>query len=567
MKSVIALLNKLNYPKRQIHHLRDLQDGILFAQLEDEFFQTDMKKLLWNQIINRLQKTRRNNNLQIKEFSEDIAFCDNNEELTKFIQYFLETLIQVKKEEFISYMTSCPEYQQLEIANFIQCDLQEINGLSDYSQLEYQSTSVIISLEENLYSKDHLIQQQNKQIEQMKSDYQNIFIEMQSKIMEYKEIIDQLTYQINFFLDKVICNDFEEAWLKFEEFIKDQEKNKEQIEYLNNLVETQQKEVSKKKRKNQKQKSQLSSNQPTERALDYEIPDSKDNSEIRTVELLKKEIQVLKEENKKLVGRKSQYEQDIGKLKKKLYEYEQESTQYKKKMEKYKLELEEYLNSNQQDKRSQIENLRTQGLLSSNNSQILDIEQKFWVSPKSNCFDFNQSLIKLDHQPSIINQSFKNSDEITIAKLQQQIAEKNTRISNLERQVNSIQHGFHSRGNSLTKVNQYPQDRHIDNFTMQENYRFFAQYSKEKDKELKEIKKQQNENFLLICKQLIKQNEQMEKMNSLIFQLQNEEQIKEDDKSQSEDVQSLHQYYLQALSDKDELLQLITSIFYENVKI
>ncbi|CAD8150798.1 unnamed protein product [Paramecium pentaurelia] len=567
MKSVIALLNKCNYPKRQIHHLRDIQDGILFAQLEDYFFQTDLKKNLWNQIINRLQNIRKNNNLQIQDFSDDIAFSDCNEELTKFIKYFLETLLQVKKEEAISYMVSCPEYQQLEIANFILNDIQETNGLQDYSQQDVQTTSMIISLEENLYSKDNIITQQNKQIEQMKLDYQNILYEMQNKLIEYTDIIDKLNCQINFFLDKVICNDFEEAWLKFEEFIKDQEKNKQQIEELNNLVEIQQKEVFKKKRKNQKLKSQLSSNQPTERALDYETADSKDTSEIRTIEFLKKEIQILKEENLKLMSKQSQYEQDICKFKKKLYEYEQETTQSKKKMEKYKFELEEYLNSNQQDKKSYLENLRTQGLLSSNNSQIIELEQKFWVSPKSNCFDFNQSLCKFDHPASIINQSFKNPDENNVYKLQQLITEKNNKIANLERQIHLIQHGSHSRGSSFTKFNQFQQERHVEQSNLLESLRYYIQYSQQKEKEIKEIKEQQNENFLIICKQLIKQNEQIEKLNSLIFQLQNDDQMKENTQNQSQDSQEEEQYYIQALNDKDELLQLITTLFYENVKI
>ncbi|CAD8157080.1 unnamed protein product [Paramecium pentaurelia] len=567
MKSVIELLNKCNFPKRQIHNFGQIQDGILFAQLEDEFFKTDLKQYLWNLIITRLQRIRRNHNLYIKEFTQEIANSDCNDELAKFIKYFLETIFYVKKEDAIYYMKQCSDNQQEEIVQFMQSDLLESNSLQDLGQSEFQTTNTIISLEENLYSKDNIIIQQTKQIEQLKSDYQNMLQEMQTKIYEQQEIIDKLKAQADFFLEKVICDDFEEAWFKFQEFTQDQEKNKKQIEDLSNLVQNQQNEILNKRRKNQKLKSQLSSNQPTERALDYENSDQKDSSEIRTIELLKKEIQVQKEENLKLLSKHTQYEQEISKFRKKLYEQEQETTQYKKKMEKYKLELDDCLNSNQQDKRYYIENFRPQGLLSSNTSQIIDIEQRIGVSPQLNCFDFNQSLSKFEHPVSYNNQSFKNPDEKNLTKLQLQITEKNNKIANLEKQINLIQHGSHSRGSSLTKFSQIQQERHVEQSNLMENFRFFLQHSQQKDKEVKQIKEQQNENFLKICRQLIYQNEQIQKMNSLIFDFQNEEQIKENSQNQNEDPQNLHQYYQQALNDKDKLLQLITTIFYENVKI
>ncbi|CAD8065064.1 unnamed protein product [Paramecium sonneborni] len=565
MKSVIALLNKFNYPKRQIHHFSEIQDGILFAQLEDDFFNCDLKKVLWNQIINSLQRIRRNHNLQIKEFVDKTTIYDCNEELTNFIKYFLETLFYTRKDEFIYFMKQCLDQQQEEIAQFIQSDFQELNSLQDCGQLEYHTTSTIISLEENLYSKDNIITQQTKQIEQMKNDYQTKFIEMHHQIVEQADIIEKMACKVKFFLDKVICNDFEEAWFKFQEFKEDLEKNKQQIEDLNALLKVQEEEISKKRKKNQKLKSQLSSNQPTERAFDYEISEPRDSLETKTNELLKKEILVYKEENLKLLTKQTYYEQEIHKYRKKLYEYEQETTSYKKKMEKYKNELEECLNSNQQEKKNYLDNLRSQGLLSSNNSQILELEQKLWLSPKSNCFEINQSLNKFD-QP--MNQSFKNSDETNLARLQLQITEKNNKIATLERQINLMQHGSHSRGNSLTKFNQLQQERHVEQSTLLENLRFYIQYSQKKDKEVKEIKEQQNENFLEICKQLIKQNDQIQKLNSLIFEHQNEELMKENTQNINEDdEQNQNQFYLQALNDKDELLKLITSIFYENVKI
>ncbi|CAK91404.1 unnamed protein product (macronuclear) [Paramecium tetraurelia] len=567
MKSVIELLNKCNYSKRRIHDFGQIQDGILFAQLEDEFFKTDLKQHLWNLIITHLQRIRRNHNLYTKEFKEDIANSDCNEELAKFIKYFLETIFYVNKEEAIYYMKQCTVNQQEEIVQFLQNDLLESNSLQDLGPCEFQTTNTIISLEENLYSKDNIIIQQTKQIEQLKYDYQNILDDMKTKIDMHEETIDKLTAQANFFLEKVICDDFEEACYKFQEFAKDQEKNKKQIEELNNLVQNQQTEILNKRKKNQKLKSQLSSNQPTERAsLDYETTDQKDSSETRTIELLKKEIQNQKDENLKLLSKQAEYEQQISKFRKKLYEQEQETAQYKKKMEKYKLELDDYLNSNQ-EKRTFLDNHRPQGLLSSNTSQIIEIEQKFGVSPQLNGFDINQSLIRYEHPVSYINQSFKSPDENNVAKLQLQIAEKNNKIANLEKQINVIQHGTHSRGGSLTKFTQMQQERHAEYSNLLENIGFYIQYTRIKDQEVKQIKEQQNENFQTICRQLIQQNRQIQKLNALIFEFQNQEQVKENSQTQNEDPQNLHQYYMQALNDKDKLLQLITTIFYEHVKI
>ncbi|CAD8055130.1 unnamed protein product [Paramecium primaurelia] len=570
MKSALTFLNKLNYSKRQIHNFSEIQDGIVFAQLIEDYLGFDVRRLLWNQIINNIQLARKKCKLEIRNFDDDLALSDYNLEQAKFIQYFIDTLLRVNSKEVVEMMQELLPQQQQEIMGFLENQFDDFGSFQDCGYFEHQTTNTIISLEENLNTKDNIIAQQNKQIELMKTEYQNKISDQQNKITEIHELYEQLYDQETFCLQKLNCCDFEEVFNKFQEYLKEIENSRQIIEDLNQLVQNQQKEIAKVQQKNQTLKSQLLSCPPTARSIEPEQQQIivKDPKEQRMIENLKSQIQGIKEEHQRILGLKQTYfDSELTKLRRKLYEAEQEAASFKKKMERFKFELEEYQNMNQYEKKLPFESLRHQGVYSSNNSYIVEIDQRFGQSPKSTCLDFFQSQNKseIDHALSHNNQSLKYTDETNVTKLQLQLTEKSNKIMQLERQLNSYQQSSHSRRNSMTKFNQSQQDRHFEQSAIFENLRFYVQYSQQKDQEINLIREQQNQNFIDLCKQIIKQNEQIQKLNSLILNNKSADSMQEIKEKHENDLQALNQYYVDALNNKDELLHLIISLFYDAV--
>ncbi|CAD8155606.1 unnamed protein product [Paramecium octaurelia] len=571
MKSAITLLNKWNYSKRQMHNFTEIQDGIVFAQLLEDYLGMDVRRALWNQIIHNIQLARKKYKLDVIDFDDDIALSDCNLELAKFIQYFINTLLRVNSQYLIEMMQQLLPQQQQEIMGFLQNPIDDIGSFQDFGQFEHQTTNTIITLEESLNVKDSIIAQQNKQIEQMKIEYQNKVEDQQLKITELRERIGQLYDSEGFFLSKLNCGDFEEVHNKFQEYIKEIENNKQIIEDMNYLVQNQQKEIAKVQQKNQTLKSQLLSCPPTARSIEPEQQQIiiKDPQELKTIESLKAQIQGIKEEHQRILGvKQAQYESQLTTLRRSLYEAEQQATSFKKKMEKFKLELEEYQSMNQYDKKLPFESLRHQGVYSQNNSYICEVEQRFGQSPKSTCLDFFQSQNKseIDHAMSQNNQSLKYMDETNITKLQLQLKEKSNKVTQLERQLNVVQQGSHSRRNSMTKQFQIQQERTFEQPSILDTLRQYVELSQQKDKEINEIRQQQNQNFIDLCKQIIKQNEQIQKLNAVIVNNKTPDQMQEITEKHQNDLQALHQYYVEVLNNKDELLHLIISLFYDVVK-
>ncbi|CAD8168169.1 unnamed protein product [Paramecium pentaurelia] len=571
MKSAITLLNKWNYSKRQIHNFSEIQDGIVFAQLLEDYLDMDVRRVIWNQIINNVQLARKKYKLEIIEFDDDIILSDCNLDLAKFIKYFIDTLLRVNSQQLVEMMQQLLPQQQQEIMGFLQNQIVDIGIFQDCGQFEHQTTNTIITLEENLNTKDSIIAQQNKQIELMKIEFQNKYSDQQIKITELRERNEQLYESEAFFLSKLNCCDFEEVFNKFEEYIKEIENSKQIIEDMNDLIQNQQKEIAKVQQKNQTLKSQLLSCPPTARSIEPEQQQIiiKDPQEQRTIEKLNAQIQGLKEDHQRILGLKQiQYESELTKLRRNLYEAEQEAASFKKKMQKFKLELEEYQNMNQYEKKIPFESLRHQGVYSSNNSYIVEIDQRFGQSPKSTCLDFFQSQNKseIDHAISHNNQSLKYTDETNVTKLQLQLTEKSNKIIQLERQLNLFQQSSHSRRNSMTKYNQSQQERLFDQSSIIENLRFYMQQSSEKDQEINDIRAQQNKNFIDLCKQIIKQNEQIQKLNAIIMNNHTADQMQDIKEKHQNDLQALNQYYVEVLNNKDEQLHLIISLFYDVVK-
>ncbi|CAK76360.1 unnamed protein product (macronuclear) [Paramecium tetraurelia] len=520
----------------------------------------DVRRALWNQIISNIQLTRKKYKLDVIDFDDDIALSDSNLELAKFIQYFINTLLRVNSQYLIEMMQQLLPQQQQEIMGFLQNPIDDIGSFQDYGQFEHQTTNTIITLEESLNAKDSIIAQQNKQIEQLKIEYQNKVEDQQTKITELRERIGQLYDSEGFFLSKLNCGDFEEVHNKFQEYIKEIENNKQIIEDMNYLVQNQQKEIAKVQQKNQSLKSQLLSCPPTARSIEPEQQQIiiKDPQELKTIESLKAQIQGIKEENQRILGMKqAQYESQLTALRRSLYEAEQQATSFKKKMEKFKLELEEYQSMNQYDKKLPFESLRHQG-----------VEQRFGQSPKSTCLDFFQSQNKseFDHAMSQNNQSIKYMDETNITKLQLQLKEKSNKVTQLERQLNVVQQGSHSRRNSMTKQYQIQQERTFEQPTILDTLRQYVELSQQKDKEINELRQQQNQNFIDLCKQIVKQNEQIQKLNAVIVNNKTPDQMQEITEKHQNDLQALNQYYVEVLNNKDELLHLIISLFYDVAK-
>ncbi|CAD8068982.1 unnamed protein product [Paramecium sonneborni] len=573
MKSAITLLNKWNLSKRQIHNISELQDGIVFAQLLDDYLGSNIQRVLWNQIINNIQLARKKCKLEIINFDDDITLSDSNLDFAKFIPYFIDTMLRVNSQELVEMMQQLLPQQQQEIMGFLENQTEEIGSFQDFWQFEHQTTNTIISLEENLNTKEMIIAQQNKQIELMRTEYQNKVFDYQSKITELHELYQQLNESQAFFLQKVNCCELEEVYQKFEDYIKEIDNSKQIIEDFTYLVQNQQKEIAKLQQKNQTLKSKLLSCPQTARSIEPEQQQQiivKDPQEQRTIEKLKAQIQGIKEEHQRMLGLKqTYYESELTKLKRKLYETEKEASQFRKKMEKFKVELEEYQSMNQYERKLPFESLRHQGIYSSNNSYIIEVDQRFGQSPKSTYFDFLQSQNKseIDHAMSHNNQSLKYTDETNVTKLQLQLTEKSNKITQLERQLSMFQQSSHSRRNSMTKFNQSQQEKYFDQSTILEHLRYYVQYSQQKDQEIHDIREQQNQNFLDLCKQIIKQNEQIQRLNSIIMNNKSEDQMQEITEKHQNDLQSLNQYYVDTLNNKDELLHLIISLFYENALV
>ncbi|CAD8062595.1 unnamed protein product [Paramecium sonneborni] len=572
MKSAITLLNKWNLSKRQIHNFADIQDGIVFAQLLDDYLGTDIRRVLWNQIIKNIQLARKKCKLEIRNFDDEIKHSEINLDWVKFMSYFIDTLLRVNSQELVEMMQQLLTQQQQEIMGFLDNQTEDIGSFQDYGQIEHQTTNTIISLEENLNTKDMIIGQQNKQIETIKTEYQNKFFDQQNKIIELNELYDQLFESQAFFFQKVNCCEFEEVYQKFYDYIKEIENNKQLIEDLNNLIQIQQKEIAKLQQKNQTLKSQLLSCPQTARSIEPEQQQIiiKDPLEQRTIEKLKVQIQGIKEEHQRILGLKqTYYESEQTKLKRKLYEAQQEANSFRKKMEKFKFELEEYQNMNQYERKLPFESLRHQGVYSSNNSYIFEVDQRYGQSPKSTCLDIFQSQNKseIDHGMSQNNQSLKYTDETNVTKLQIQLNEKSNKITQLERQLSFFQQSSHSRRNSMAKFNQSQQEKTFDQSAILEHLRYYVQYSQQKDQENNDIREQQNQNFIDLSKQIIKQNEQIQKLNSLIFNNKSIDEMQEIKEKHQNDLESLNQYYVDALNNKDELLNLMISLFYENAQV
>ncbi|CAK71712.1 unnamed protein product (macronuclear) [Paramecium tetraurelia] len=527
----------------------------------------DFRRPFWNLIITNIQLARKKCKLEIRNFDDDISLSDCNLELLKFIQYFIDTLLRANQEELVEMMQQLLPQQQSEIMGLLQNQINDIGSFQECGYFEHQTTNTIISLEENINTKDNIIAQQNKQFELMKTEYQSKIIDQQNKITQLNELYEQLYDSELFCLQKLNCCDFEEVFNKFEEYIKEIEKCKQSIEDLNQVVQNQQKEIAKLQQKNQTLKSQLLSCPPTARSIEPEQQQIlvKDPKEQKTIENLKAKNQKLIEDNKKkLEWKEFQYEVELKKLKGQLYESEKQAASFKKKMEMFKFELEEYQNMNQYERKQPFESLRHQGVYSSNNSYILEIDQRFGQSPKSTCFDFFQSQNKsvIDHAISHNNQSLKYTDETNVTKLQLQLIEKSKQITLLEKQLSCYQQSSHSRRNSMAKQ----LERHQDQQVNQEQLKYYMQQSEQRDREINEIREQQNSNFIDLCKQLIKQNEQIQKLNSIILKNKSSDQMQEMREKHQNDLQALNQYYVDALNNKDEQLHLIISLFYDAVK-
>ncbi|CAD8159474.1 unnamed protein product [Paramecium octaurelia] len=526
----------------------------------------DFRRPFWNLIIKNIQLARKKCKLEIRNFDDDISLSDCNLELLKFIQYFIDTLLRANQEELVVMMQQLLPQQQQEIMGLVQNQINDIGTFQDCGYFEHQTTNTIISLEENLNTKENIIAQQNKQFELMKTEYQSKISDQQNKITQLNELYEQLYDSELFCLQKLNCCDFEEVFNKFEEFLKEIEDSKQIIEDLNQLVQNQQKEIAKVQQKNQTLKSQLLSCPPTARSIEPEQQQIivKDPKEQMTIEKLNSKIQKMKEEHKdKLEYKQVLYQSELKQLENKLKESEKEAASFKKKMEKFKFELEEYQNMNQYERKLPFESLRHQGVYSSNNSYIVEIDQRFGQSPKSTCFDFFQSQNKseIDHAISHNNQSLKYTDETNVTKLQLQLTEKSKQITLLEKQLSCYQQSSHSRRNSMAK--QF--ERHQDQQVIQEQLKYYQQQSEQRDREINEMREQQNQNFIDLCKQTIKQNEQIQKLNSIILNNKSSDQMQEITEKHQNDLQALNQYYVDALNNKDEQLHLIISLFYDAI--